>query len=92
MAAIDADWIIQALSDYLGQDVTLKTGVTVNVSSVRRSGPDGGTVVIVGTITKDGQEWRPAGGWPIVWTEGVASTKQEALQAARDMLANLVPA
>lgn len=91
MAALDATNIIQALSDYIGQSVTLKSGVTIRVDSVRRTGPDGGDVVIMGEITRDGVTYNPPGGWPIVWSSGIGATKAEALQAAKDMLAGLVP-
>lgn len=91
MAALDIDRLITALATRIGQDFTLRSGVTIRITSVRRSGADGGTLVIFGSITKDGVAHVPAGGWPIIWTaaKGGANTT-EAAENARAMLDGLV--
>ncbi len=91
MAAIDIDRLITAVSQKIGQDFLLKSGVTINVSSVRRSGASGDTLVIFGTIMKDGQAYVPAGGWPIVWVNAKGGANgAEAAANAQAMLADLV--
>lgn len=54
MAAIDVDRQIAALSQKLNQDITLRSGKTVRLTSVRRSGADGSTLILTGTITFNG--------------------------------------
>lgn len=91
MAATDIDRLITAITQKIGQDFTLRTGVTINVSSVRRSGATGDTLVIFGTITKGGQSYTPAGGWPIIWVNADGGANgAEAAENARAMLDALV--
>lgn len=90
MAALDIDRLITALSTRIGQDFTLRSGVTINIASIRRSGA-GDALVIFGTITKAGVGYVPAGGWPIIWTNARGGVNgAEAAENARAMLDALV--
>ncbi len=91
MAATDIDRLITAITQKIGQDFLLRSGVTINISSVRRSGASGDALVIFGTLTKDGQVYTPAGGWPIVWVNAKGGANgAEAAENARAMLDGLV--
>lgn len=90
MAALDIDRLITALSTRIGQDFTLRSGVTINIASIRRGG-SGDTLVIFGSITKAGVTYVPAGGWPIIWTNARGGANgAEAAENARAMLDALV--
>lgn len=92
MAAIDADRLLNAITQRIGQDFTLRSGVTINVSSVRRTGSAGDSLIIFGTIIRAGIEYVPPGGWPIIWTNARGGANAaEAAENARAMLDGLVP-
>lgn len=90
MAAVDVSRLITALT--IGQTFTVRTGVTIRIDGVRRTGPAGADVVIMGAITKNGLAYNPPGGWPIVWTAPPPNTSNaDALVGAEAMLSDLVP-
>lgn len=92
MAVLDVTTLIAAAASRYGQEINLKSGVTVRIDSVRRAG-DGDTLVIMGRFLKNGVEYVPSGGWPIVWVHpGPNYTNSTALAALQAILADLVPA
>lgn len=92
MAVLDVTTLINSAIGHYGQEINLKSGVSVRIDSVRRAA-DGGTLVIMGRFLKDGVEYVPAGGWPVVWTNpGPNYTTATALAALQALLADLVPA
>lgn len=92
MAVLDVTTLINAAIGHYGQEINLKSGVTVRIDSVRRAG-DGNVLVIMGRFLKDGVEYVPAGGWPVVWANpGPNFTNATALAALQSILADLVTA
>lgn len=73
MAAIDATLQLALLSSWVGQDQTLAANYVVRLTNVHRSGPAANSLVMTGTITKDGVEHLFDNSNPIIWTNPKAS-------------------
>lgn len=92
MATSDVNTLILLVRGVYGQLRTVRSGVTVRIDSIRRSGADGNVAVLFGQLTKDGVEAIPTGGWPAQWgNPGPNLTAATALAALDQFFSDLVP-